>query len=82
MRTNVLKILQEQSDLKLVVFSPIVDEGFKKEFRAENVIVEPLPKWKPTVMAKMLWSLRQDIWSEKARTRSYLAKREEKSGAS
>jgi hypothetical protein len=64
LRTNVFKILRSTPNLRIVIFSPITDEEFRKEMAGENIIIEPLQKWKPNPIVKSLRSYRKDLWSE------------------
>src|SRR5205809_530614 len=65
LRTDVIQVLRNCENLRIVVFSPIADDEFKKEIESENVIVEHAVKWKPPVAVKLLRSLKKDVWSEK-----------------
>lgn len=64
LRTDIFTALREEPGLRLVIFSPIADPEFKKEFEGPNVVVEPLPYWKMNGRVKLLRSLRKDIWAE------------------
>ena len=64
LRTDVFRVLKEQSWLRTVIFSPITDTEFRQEFEAENVVVEPIQFWRPNPLVKTLRSLRKDVWSE------------------
>jgi hypothetical protein len=65
LRTDVIQVLRNCENLRIVVFSPIADGEFKKEIESKNVIVEHAVKWKPPGMVKLLRSLKKDIWAEK-----------------
>lgn len=80
LRTNVFKILKAQGDMKIVIFSPIVDDDFKKQFHAENVFIEHVPKWKPNLIVKPLRSLKKDLWADRANLFTFKQKREKKEG--
>src|SRR6185436_3111565 len=56
LRTDVIQVLRNCENLRIVVFSPIADGEFKKEIESENVIVEHAVKWKPPGMVKLLRS--------------------------
>jgi hypothetical protein len=65
LRTNVFKILRRTPDLRIVIFSPITDEEFRSEMAGDNILIEPLQKWKPNALVKSLRSYRKDLWSER-----------------
>lgn len=65
LRTDAFAMLKAQPNLRIVIFSPLTDEDFRREVGGENIFVEPLKQWKPTAAVKVLRSLRKDIWSEK-----------------
>lgn len=78
LRTDVLKGLREQPWLRIVIFSPVTDADFRKEFEGPNVIVEPLQFWKPNGLVKTLRSLRKDIWGEQFDLARFKEKRAKK----
>ncbi len=78
LRTDVFRILKSQKDLRIVIFSPVVDEDFRQEFSADNVIIEPVPKWKPNPIVKIARSLRKDVWAEKTQIFTFLNRRKRK----
>ena len=80
LRTDVFKILKTYSGVKIVIFSPIVDNDFKKEFRAENIFIEPVPKWKANPLIKPLRSLKKDLWANNADLFTFKHKREKRKG--
>ncbi len=80
LRTNVFNVLKDQQDLRIVIFSPIVDNDFKKEFSAENVFIEHVPKWKLNLIVKSLRSLKKDLWADRANLFTFKQKREKKEG--
>jgi hypothetical protein len=80
LRTDVLKVLKAQGDIRIIIFSPVADDDFKKEFLAENVFIEPVPKWKPNPIVKSLRSLKKDIWADRANVFTFKQKRDKKEG--
>jgi hypothetical protein len=78
LRTDVLKTLQADPAIRIVIFSPLTDEEFKGEFERENVVVEPLQNWKGNSPVKMFRSLRKDIWIRKFDLRRFKEKRSRK----
>lgn len=75
LRTDVLKVLQEDKNLDLVVFSPITDPRFKNEFKGGRIIIEPLPQWPPSKPVRILRSMKKDMWAEQKGIFSFGAKR-------
>ena len=67
LRTDVFTVLKARKDLRIVIFTPLVDDEFRKEMAAENVVVEVKPKYKIGVIAGMLESLKKEIWADKDR---------------
>jgi len=65
LRTDVYKVLRACKNLRVVIFSPLTDEEFRKEVGGENVFLEPIQKWKAGPIVKSLRSFRKDVWSEK-----------------
>lgn len=65
LRTNVYKVLRACKNLRIVIFSPLVDDEFRKEVGGENVFLENIQKWKAGPLVKSLRSFRKDVWSEK-----------------
>jgi hypothetical protein len=83
LRTDVYKVLRSCQNLRIVIFSPLTDDDFKKEVGGENVFVEPLQKWRASPLVKALRSFRKDVWSEKhdvARFREKRASRKSRFG--
>lgn len=66
-RTDLYRGLRACRNLRIVIFSPLMDDDFRKETGADgtNVILEPLQKWKAGPLVKALRSWRKDVWSEK-----------------
>src|SRR5262245_23786612 len=65
LRTDVYRILRASKNLRIVIFSPLMDSDFQKEVGGENVILEPLQKWKAHPIVKALRSFKKDVWSQK-----------------
>ncbi|MBI5188264.1 MAG: CDP-glycerol glycerophosphotransferase family protein [Nitrospirae bacterium] len=63
LRTDIFKILKAQKDIKIVIFSPIVDESFRREFESENVIVEPNPKHRD-FLTRGIESIKKYVWAK------------------
>lgn len=80
LRTDVFKTLKTHSGLKIVIFSPITNDEFKKEFGAENVFVEPTPRWKPNPIINLLRSLKKDLWVNNTNLFTFKQKREKRKG--
>ncbi len=78
LRTDVLRILREQRWLRIVIFSPVNDHEFRREFESENVVVEPIQVWKPNTLVKTFRSLRKDIWGEQFNLARFNEKRTRK----
>src|SRR5436190_5325053 len=78
LRTNVFKCLQNEKWLRIVIFSPITDAEFKREFESENVIVEPVQFWKANSVVKTLRSLRKDFWIRQFELARFKEKRTKK----
>lgn len=80
LRTDIFKVLKEQNNLKIVIFSPIVDEEFKNEVGADNVFIEHVQKWKPNPIVKAIRSFKKDLWAEKKNVFTFSTKRKRKEG--
>ena len=67
LRTDLYRGLRDCKNLRIVIFSPLLDDDFRKEVGADgtNVILEPLQKWKAGPLVKTIRSWRKDVWSEK-----------------
>lgn len=78
LRTDVLPRLRECSDLRIVILSPVTDRDFVEEFGGDRVVVEPLRDWQPRGLAKLLRSIRKDLWAERSNAVSFKLKREKK----
>lgn len=81
LRTDAYKVLRACSNLRIVIFSPLDDADFKQEAGGENVVFEPLRKWKAGPLVKTLRSLRKDVWSEKHDLTRFREKRSSGKGA-
>ena len=78
LRTEVFKRLTEEKALHIVIFSPVVDEGFLEEFGSERVTIEPLRQWRPNPMVKLVQSLRKEFWAERSDIFTFKNRREKK----
>ena len=78
LRTEVFTVLKARKDLRIVIFTPLADEEFKKEMQSENVIVEVKPKYKIGLLAGMLESLKKEIWADKTGIYTFAQKRTRK----
>ena len=80
LRTDLYRGLRACRNLRIVIFSPLMDEEFQREVGGENVILEPLQKWKAGPLVKTLRSLRKDVWSEKHELARFKEKRASRKG--
>src|SRR5262245_8508962 len=80
LRTDVYKVLRACKNLRIVIFSPLIDDDFRGEVGGENVFVEPLQKWKAGPIVKALRSFRKDVWSEKHDVARFREKRASRKG--
>lgn len=80
LRTDVYKVLRACKNLRVVIFSPLMDDDFREEVGGENVFLEPLQKWKAGPIVKSLRSFRKDVWSEKHDVVRFREKRASRKG--
>jgi hypothetical protein len=80
LRTDAYKVLRACKNLRVVIFSPLMDDDFRKEVGGENVYLEPLQKWKAGPVVKSLRSFRKDVWSEKHEVVRFREKRASRKG--
>lgn len=80
LRTDVYKVLRACKNLRVVIFSPLLDHDFRNEVGGENVFLEPLQKWKAGPIVKSLRSFRKDVWSEKHDVVRFREKRASRKG--
>ncbi|MCG6536182.1 MAG: hypothetical protein L7F78_16155, partial [Syntrophales bacterium LBB04] len=78
LRTDVLAVLKRRTDVRIVVFSPVVDNEFRAEFETENVIVEKVRKWSPNIPVRIARSLKKDFWAERAGIFTFKSRRKRK----
>ena len=78
LRTDVFLRLKERKDLRIVIFSTIVDKDFREEFSADNVVIEPMPKWHPNVLVKLIQSMKKELWAENCGIFTYQNRRKKK----
>jgi len=75
LRTDVFTVLKARKDLRIVIFTPLADDEFRKEMAAENVVVAMKPKYKIGVIAGILESFKKEIWAEKTGIYTFAQKR-------
>jgi hypothetical protein len=78
LRTEVFSTLKSAKDVKIVLFSPGVDEDFRKEFEDEHVRVEKVPKWRANWLVKLIRSWKQDLWARHAGVFSFRQRRKKR----
>ena len=76
LRTDFLKTLQEQSEVRIVILSPIGNEtDFRQEFESGNVRVEVWPRTKVGFWEKRLKNLKDYIWVSRGLTQAIRVRR-------
>jgi hypothetical protein len=76
LRTDFLKTLKENTEIRIVILSPIGEEpGFRQEFEAVNVIVEKWPRTKVGFWEKRLKNLKDYIWVSRGLTQAIRVRR-------
>ena len=76
LRTDFLKTLKENPEVRTVVLSPIGDDpGFRQEFEAANVCVEKWPRTKVGFLEKRLKNLKDYIWVGRGLTQAIRVRR-------
>ena len=71
LRTDFLKTLKENPQIRIVILSPIGDDsGFRSEFEAANVCVEKWPRTKIGFREKRLKNLKDYIWVSRGLTQA------------
>jgi hypothetical protein len=78
LRTDVFACLRKRKDLRIVIFSVIVDEEFKEEFASENVFIEPLSEVGSNMAVKLIQSLKKELWAEACDIFTYQNRRKRK----
>ena len=76
LRTDFLKTLQEQPEVRIVILSPIGNEPeFRQEFESGNVCVEVWPRTKVGFWEKRLKNLKDYIWVSRGLTQAIRVRR-------
>lgn len=76
LRTDFLKTLTANPNLRTVIISPIGDEPeFRKEFEAPNVCVEKWPRTKVGFVEKRLKNLKDYVWVNRGLTQAIRVRR-------
>lgn len=71
LRNSFWETIVQRKDLKILLFSPVVDPYFLEEFGADNVEIRKTIRWKPNVALRLLGSFKRLIWSIAVRSRSF-----------
>lgn len=64
LKTDIFSMLKSEPDIRLVIFSPLADEDFKKEYESENVIVEKVPNHRGIITRRIL-AIKKYVWIKK-----------------
>lgn len=76
LRTDFLKTLKDNPEVRTVILSPIGDDpGFRQEFEAPNVCVEKWPRTKVGFWEKRLKNLKDYIWVSRGLTQAIRVRR-------
>lgn len=76
LRTDFLKTLREQPEVRIVILSPIGNEPeFRQEFESGNVCVEVWPRTKVGFWEKRLKNLKDYIWVSRGLTQAIRVRR-------
>ena len=76
LRTDFLKALKKNPEVRVVIASPIGDEpGFRKEFEAANVCLEKWPRTKVGFWEKRLKNLKDYVWVSRGLTQAIRVRR-------
>ena len=76
LRTDFLKTLKDNPEVRIVILSPIGDEpGFRKEFESSNVCVEKWPRTKVGFWEKRLKNLKDYVWVSRGLTQAIRVRR-------
>ncbi|MBI2987280.1 MAG: hypothetical protein HYY45_10990 [Deltaproteobacteria bacterium] len=76
LRTDFLKTLKGQPEVRIVILSPIGDEpGFREELVGPNVLVEKWPRTKVGFWERRLKNLKDYIWVSRNLTRAIRVRR-------
>ena len=76
LRTDFLKTLKDNAEVRTVILSPIGDDpGFRQEFEAPNVYVEKWPRTRVGFLEKRLKNLKDYIWVSRGLTQAIRVRR-------
>ena len=76
LRTDFLKTLKENPQVRVVILSPIGDDaGFRAEFEAPNICVEKWPRTKVDFWEKRLKNLKDYVWVSRGLTQAIRVRR-------
>lgn len=76
LRTDFLKTLIAQPEVRVVILSPVGDESeFRKEFAAPNVFVEKWPRTRVGFWEKRLKNLKDYVWVSRGLTQAIRVRR-------
>ena len=76
LRTDFLKTLKENPQVRVVILSPIGDDaGFRAEFEAPNICVEKWPRTKVGFWEKRLKNLKDYVWVSRGLTQAIRVRR-------
>jgi hypothetical protein len=76
LRTDFLKTLKENAQVRVVILSPIGDDaGFRAEFEAPNICVEKWPRTKVGFWEKRLKNLKDYVWVSRGLTQAIRVRR-------
>jgi hypothetical protein len=76
LRTDFLKTLKENPQVRVVILSPIGDDaGFRAEFEATNICVENWPRTKVGFWEKRLKNLKDYVWVSRGLTQAIRVRR-------
>lgn len=64
LKNDIFRILKSTANIRLVVFSPIADEGFRKEYEDKNVIIEPVPNHRG-ILTRRILAIKKYVWIKK-----------------
>ena len=82
LRTDFLKVLKQNHEVRVVIASPIGDDpGFCREFQAANVCLEKWPRTKVGFWEKRLKNLKDYVWVSRGLTQAIRVRRLAQRGA-
>ena len=80
LRTDIFHVLRKQSNLRIVIFSPIVSQEFKQEFGGDNIVIKPYINCRPTFRQRIIRTFKRDLWAFQTGVRLYSMKRKRRFG--